>query len=119
MKKVITASVAALVVAFSVSALAQEQKPTEIVVQEQRVLPPGVEVRTKIVNFGDLDATKQEGAHALLVRIRAAAKDVCAPDPGMKDQKLLADYNNCRTHAVDSAVARLNNALVTAEHSKG
>jgi len=71
------------------------------------------------VNFADLDVSKPEGAHTLLLRITAAAKEVCAPDPGTKDQRALANYKNCLGGAAGYAVVRLNNPLVTAEYMKG
>ncbi|MFZ1991009.1 MAG: UrcA family protein [Alphaproteobacteria bacterium] len=116
MMKMKTAAIAALAVAFSTSVFAQAV--TEIVVTAPRPTP-GTEVRSKTVNFADLDVTKPAGAHTLLTRVTAAAKDVCAPDPGTKDQKAATDYKSCQTGAIDDAVVRLNNALVTAEHAKG
>ena len=118
MMKAKIAAIAALALAFSVPAFAQAI-PEIVVTAPVRLVPPGAEVRSKTVNFADLDVTKPAGAHALLTRITAAAKDVCSPDPGTKDQKAAADYKSCQTGAIDDAVARLNNALVTAEHAKG
>ncbi len=72
---------------------------------------PNVVTQSVTVSFADLDLSKDAGAHALLVRINAAAKQVCEPQD--RDFKLIASRRSCIETAVDRAVAEVNNPKVT------
>jgi UrcA family protein len=68
------------------------------------------------VRYGDLDLARAEGASALYARIRAAAREVCAAakQPGAARH---AEWNACRRHAIDRAVASLGHASITQLHA--
>lgn len=111
MNKVITASIAALALTFSTAAFAQDT--TQITVTAKRY-EPGVQVRTEVVKYGDLNIKKLSGAHTLLVRLKTAANEVCSPAPSnLLNISTVTDYNRCWTHALGNAVAKVGNPLLT------
>ena len=64
------------------------------------------------VFYGDLDTASPAGAKALLVRINAAAREVCGWDNQTRGL-LRQQQRTCQANAVSRAVARLNNPVVT------
>jgi UrcA family protein len=71
------------------------------------------------VYYGDLDLQADSGAQALLKRIRIAAIRVCGGAPN--GPLVLSQYprvRDCRAKAVENAVAKLNNPVVTAAYRR-
>ncbi len=70
---------------------------------------PGREIKSQPVFFDDLDLSSPGGGYTLLMRIRAAATQVCAPAALMKgDLRDTADYQRCVRRAVGRAVDRVD-----------
>jgi len=109
--KLLAASIAAGVFVCS-SVIAAEV--FEVVVTGTRAPTPGREFNSKIVNYADLDLSKQEDAQKLVKRIRGAAEFVCSPKPSASDAKASDDYTKCVDTAFGNAVAHVDNPLVTA-----
>jgi UrcA family protein len=89
------------------------QGVTEIVVTGGNA-PNGAQVRSKTVNYADLDLSKSAGLKALLGRIRGAATDVCSPAAQNSNLKDSADQKKCVSSAVNTAVEKVNNPGLTA-----
>jgi UrcA family protein len=68
---------------------------------------------TRAVAYGDLNLASEQGAKALYSRLRFAAEHVCASfeSPDLSQQKL---QQNCVDNALESAVSKINNPLVSA-----
>ena len=85
----------------------------EIVVDSPSPLQPGHELRHATVKFADLNINTEAGARTLVGRIRGAARRVCAPEPhssaSLRDRQ---NFSQCRTGAMSTAVAQLNNPHV-------
>ena len=64
---------------------------------------------TKTVRFADLDLATAVGAETLYGRIRTAARIVCREQPP-------SAVRECRARAVDDAVSRLGNSLLSSVH---
>src|SRR5213083_1778006 len=66
--------------------------------------PPGYEVATRTVKFGDLDLSRSAGAAALYSRIQNAARAVCEPaiSTGAKESNAFA--RRCREQSIARAV---------------
>jgi len=75
--------------------------------------PPGYEVATRTVKFGDLDLSRSAGAAALYSRIQNAASAVCEPaiSAGPKESTLFA--KRCREQSIARAVADVNAPALT------
>jgi len=75
--------------------------------------PPGYEVATRRVKYGDLDLTRSAGAATLYVRIRNAANAVCEPamSSGARDSMLLT--RRCKEQSIARAVADVNAPTLT------
>ncbi len=71
------------------------------------------QVSTK-VRLGDLDLSTSDGAQAAMSRIRSAARDICGPDPDVREFDTRRQYNQCVDQATDRAVASLDMPTVTA-----
>ena len=69
---------------------------------------------TVVVHFSDLDLTHEEGAMALLGRLRHAARAVCSPASDGKDLKRISLYERCLKESMDRAVADVHAPLVSA-----
>jgi len=71
--------------------------------------PAGVEVKSRAVHFGDIDAYSPDGARILFHRIRAAAQEVCSPQPSgirnLMEYKDYQDFARCELDGIDLAVA--------------
>jgi UrcA family protein len=74
--------------------------------------PAGVEVKRRPVSFGDIDANSPDGARILFHRIRAAAQEVCSPQPdGIRNLLEYTDYQDfarCELDGITLAVADVN-----------
>ncbi len=79
---------------------------------------PEVELRQRVVHFGDLDLSQDAGVALLYRRIRAAAREVCAAvDEHELYQVELS--RRCAQEAIERAVADVNSpALVSYGDSK-
>jgi UrcA family protein len=68
---------------------------------------------TRAVAYGDLNLASEQGAKALYGRLRFAAQQVCASleNPDLSQQKV---RQNCVDSALESAVSKINNPLVSA-----
>jgi UrcA family protein len=94
-------------------------EPTSGEVVVSASLRPGVEIRRKVVAYGDLDITRSEGAQSLLGRIRGAAKEVCTPEPTHPGElREIADYDRCMHGAMDGAVAQARSPLLDDLYSR-
>jgi UrcA family protein len=70
------------------------------------------EVRSRTVQFADLDLSKPEGMDALSKRLKGAAEDVCRPLLGDQlNQKKL--HKVCIEFALSTAVARIGRPVLT------
>jgi UrcA family protein len=92
------------------------QGVTEVVVSETQSATPGAELRSKVVNYSDLDISNSAGLSTLMGRIRSAATDVCSPvpQPPNKDIPDSQNFKHCVSHAVSSAVKLVNSPALTA-----
>lgn len=79
------------------------------------VAAPPPEARTMVVNYADVDLTKPEGAHALYRRIQAAARTVCVRGD-VRQLSELQTFHGCYTKAVEDAVNKINQPMLTALH---
>jgi UrcA family protein len=101
----------ALALGFSAAAQAQTQVPQVTVRAPAPVT--GTEIKREVVKFADLDLNKDIGAETLIGRLRSAATRVCSPSPThLANFKDVADYDNCRGRALDSAVQDVGNPTV-------
>jgi UrcA family protein len=66
------------------------------------------------VNYADLKTDAAAGAKALLGRLKMAAREVCGTPPGLTELQRMAAYRACVQATVDSAVATIDNPVVTA-----
>jgi UrcA family protein len=71
--------------------------------------PPDEPVK-RVVNFSDLDLSRDAGIATLYSRIRFAAREVCEP---INDWSLRMDNSDCRYHAIARAVADVNSPTLT------
>jgi UrcA family protein len=97
------------IIALGVIRPVNAQNATEVVITGRKVATPGAETQTKTVSYADLDLSKSAGLGMLLKRIKAAATDVCSPQPQVSDIAGSADYKKCRSNAVSSAVTQVDN----------
>jgi UrcA family protein len=75
--------------------------------------PPGYEVATRKVKYGDLDLTRSTGAATLYSRIQNAANAVCEPaiSSGVRESMLLTRH--CVEQSIARAVADVNAPALT------
>ena len=71
---------------------------------------PSNDVRTELVQFGDLDLTRAAGVQALYRRIQQAARVVCEPESAAGH---LGGNRECRSSAIARAVAEVDAPLLT------
>lgn len=109
--KLVIVSLAALALGGVGSVKAQGA--AEVVITGTKA-PAGSETRSKTVSYADLDLSKSAGLGTLLDRIRAAASDVCSPEPQSTSAKDAADFRSCVKRAVNSAVRKVDNPALTA-----
>jgi UrcA family protein len=72
----------------------------------------GETIRHQWVYYADLDLRREPGARALLNRIRAAARNVCEPDPSIHDLREQTSYRVCLYEAISGALRRVDNPHV-------
>ena len=79
--------------------------------------PNDVEVKSQAVRFGDIDANSPDGARILFHRIRAAAEEVCAPQPdqikNLPEYKDYRDFARCEVDGIEVAVADVNSPALS------
>lgn len=113
--------VAVAVVAFSTlsaaPAVLAQSAVKEVIVQSPSATNPNAEHRKEAVSYADLDLSSDAGAAALLQQIKGAAKNVCAPEPTAMEEQ--SAYKTCLGTSVKHALARLNNAKVSALAARG
>ena len=71
------------------------------------------EIRSEKVNFADLNVNTLAGVNVLYDRITKAARLVCAPADEFAHK---SEYAQCCQTAVDAAIAKVNNPLLSAVH---
>jgi len=71
------------------------------------------EVRSEKVNFADLNVNTLAGVNVLYDRITRAARLVCAP---ADESKHHGEFAQCYQTAIDAAIAKVNNPLLSAIH---
>ena len=72
--------------------------------------------RSTEVSFRDLDLNTQSGAAKLYRRIQGAALRVCGYEPTLAQAQSI--WHHCVLPTVDAAVAKVNNPLLTALHTR-
>jgi UrcA family protein len=73
------------------------------------------QIRSETVKYADLKVDTLAGAEALYRRIQSAARRVCGYDAtSIRGPSL---WQNCVLPSVDAAVAKVNNAQLTALHT--
>src|SRR5438477_435182 len=103
----------AAVAALPTTVLAQDETTMGEVVVRGAPYNPDVETRSRLVRFADLDLSRMDGARTLMHRIRAAARDVCSPEPSRTtDFAEMSDYRQCMIEAMDGAVAQAGSPLL-------
>ena len=70
------------------------------------------------VRYGDLDLSRQDGAHAMIDRLRLAASAVCGGPPADPFSLNGKDrFEACMSRTLDEAVARLDQPVVSAAYA--
>jgi len=73
--------------------------------------------KSVVVRYADLNLANPEGIQTLYQRIRMAARVVCGGSESRSVQALhLA--SQCRERAIDDAVSKVNNRILTAMHKE-
>ena len=75
----------------------------------------GIEKRTVVVRYGDLDLSKQAGIDTLYQRIRAAAHSACGT-PDIRNRNEFRSFQSCYDEALDNAVAATGSMSLAATH---
>jgi UrcA family protein len=70
-------------------------------------------VAMTVVEYGDLDISKEAGAQALLSRITHASKKICGKRPGTVMNGALERHLNCRATVIGDTVKRINQPNLT------
>jgi UrcA family protein len=96
----------ALMVAFQLAAPAAGLEPGE-------GFEPG---RSATVDSAGLDASRLPDAEMLYARIQAAAHSVCRADKAVWDGKAVLHQRLCIAAAVENAIARVDEPILTAVH---
>jgi UrcA family protein len=76
----------------------------------------GTEIRSVVVNYGDLDVVDEEGAATLYRRLQVASRQVCSPREDAHNLTQAAHWKVCYSGALDDAVAKVGDLRVTALH---
>jgi UrcA family protein len=77
----------------------------------------GAEARSVTVRYSDLDVAGTAGVNALYIRLKTAARNVCAP-LAQHDLAAHRDWSRCYTDALDKAVADTGSRPVAAIHGE-
>jgi UrcA family protein len=73
------------------------------------------DVPSVAVNYSDIDASSSDGARQLYVRLKAAARLVCAPMDGSSlAQK--GSFTRCYNTALEAAVTKVDHETLSALH---
>ena len=75
--------------------------------------PPGYEVATRTVKYGDLDLTRSAGAASLYSRIQYAANAVCEPAVSSIPRESILPTRHCVEQSIARAVADVNAPALT------
>jgi len=71
------------------------------------------------VLYDDLNLSAEAGVACLYSRIRWAAKNVCRGSGGLSPMELHSrQFARCKAEAIDAAVKKVNNRILTAMHDK-
>lgn len=111
-------STATLVLAAAMPvAVAAQPAASEVTV---RAHPrPGVVVKSKVVNYRDLNIRTTEGGQTLLGRIRQASEEVCSPAPdSIRNIGDFSDYEHCKTEAIHGALAQVKSPALSAVYGR-
>jgi UrcA family protein len=92
------------------SALAE---PPNLTVTVPGTRSAGVDVRTKVVRYGDLNLQSNEAIVILYKRIAAAAEYVCSPDVNRTSLSAIAKWQDCHRSAISRAVADVGQPRLT------
>jgi UrcA family protein len=84
-----------------------------VVTTAAQASPAGSDVITVRVSLADLNLASQPGASIALQRIRRAAAWICGDEPLLVELDRMALYDTCLRSTVGSAVASLDNPVVT------
>ncbi len=81
--------------------------------------PDTVRPVSATVSYADLDLSTEDGARAMLKRIRITARDVCGAEPvhSPLTPRAPTQFRNCVIDAVDSAVTGLGAPLLASLHN--
>jgi UrcA family protein len=71
-------------------------------------------VATTVVNYSDLDLSKESDARSLYVRLQRASRRVCADNWDQRDLKTRILYDACYQESLARAVENVDHAVVTA-----
>jgi UrcA family protein len=74
--------------------------------------------RSMTVRYDDLNLSSQAGVTKLYARIRRAAKHVCSDSGGSIVPQLRYEARRCTAQAIDAAVKKVNNRILTAMHEQ-
>ncbi len=96
------------------SSTAFGQSDARAVVEQGAVPGLGVETKSEVVRYADLNLKDPNEAATMVNRINHAAKDVCAPEPvNPIDAMEHDDYRVCTRDAASRAVGSLDAPAVT------
>ena len=70
------------------------------------------ETHSIVISYADLNLARKEGVDALRHRLVVASRDVCGGSSG--DLSVSADYENCRSNALENALHDLRVAVAAA-----
>jgi UrcA family protein len=73
----------------------------------------GIQYKSAVVSYADLDVAKIAGAAALLYRIKAAAHEVCGPRPYILDLSGQRSYGDCVSTAIRNAVDAMHSPMLS------
>jgi UrcA family protein len=118
MLKFAVLSTATLVLAAAMPAAVAAQ-PTVSEVTVRAHPRPGVEVKSKVVNYRDLNIKTPEGVQTLLGRIRQASEEVCSPVPdSIRNIGDFSNYEGCKTDAMHGALAQVKSPALSAVYGR-
>ncbi len=72
------------------------------------------EPRSLTVRFADLNLASEAGARALLARLHAAADEVCAGPPDLRELERTSRYHGCVNDTVERALRQIRSPQVMA-----
>jgi len=79
--------------------------------------PAGTEIKSQAVSFADLNVATRDGARILFHRIRAAAEEVCSPQPveihNLVDYNDYQDFAKCEYDGINLAVSDVHSRALS------